>query len=419
METLDTLVRKAHREKRKARTARLSTVATACEEPTVVKSVRVNGPYKDRDKWRIYLIDESGRKNMLFSTLEEAQAMKAKLEAHARHLSERTVGQLVDEYHQYRLETRTVAPKTAEDMVRHLRDFLPLDLPILSLTPERAQRCYLAYAHRPNRKTGKPISVATHHWVLLIAKCWAKWLVKTEAVALNPFAQVEPIGKVRKGKVQLTRDEAQHLSAHLVRRFQVGDFAAVGVLLMLHLGLRQGEVSARMVRDLDMQGQVLIIPYGKTASARRRLRVPIWLQPLLRKVTKGKEPDALLFGRNEKPRRVQYWWRKVGEYCDAAGVPRVCPHSLRGLHATLAIEEGNSGEAVARALGHTSFTMTAKHYASGDSVENARLHRVADALMPAPEMLADLLARMDPDARASLLRRLPSDGHSPSHDTQD
>ena len=405
METLDTLVRKAHREKRKARTARLSTVATACEEPTVVKSVRVNGPYKDRDKWRIYLIDESGRKNMLFSTPEEAQAMKAKLEAHARHLTERTVGQLVDEYHHYRLETRTVAPKTAEDIVRHLRDFLPLDLPILSLTPERAQRCYLTYAHRPNRRTGKPISAATHHWVLLLAKCFTKWLVKSGVLAINPFAQVEPIGKVSAGKVQLTRDEAQQLSAHLVRRYQAGDLAAVGVLMMLHLGLRQGEVSARVARDVDTSGQVLIIPYGKTAQARRRLRVPSWLQPLLRKVADGKAPDDLLFGTEGRRRKIQYWWRKVGEYCDAAGVPRVCPHSLRGLHATLAIEEGNSGEAVARALGHTSFTMTAKHYASTDSVENARVHRAASALMPSAEMLAELLSQMTPEARAELFRR--------------
>ncbi len=57
----------------------------------------------------------------------------------------------------------------------------------------------------------------------------------------------------------------------------------------------------------------------------------------------------------------------------AFAVPRVCPHSRRGLHATLASEDGTSGEAVARALGHTSFDITAKHYAQADSVENARL----------------------------------------------
>lgn len=371
----------------------------------MAKSVRVNGPYKDRDKWRIYLIDGSGRKNLIFPTIEEARAMKAKLEAHAWKLTERTVGQLIDEYHDHRIKARAVTPKTAELMARHLRDLLPVDLPVLALTAERAQRCYLEYAERPNRRTGKPLSAATHHWVLLLAKCFAKWLLKSGEIATNPFAHVEPIGKVKKGKAQLTRDEAQRLSVHLVRRFQEGDLSAVGVLMMLHLGLRQGEVSARIVRDVDTQGQVLIIPHGKTASARRRLRVPLWLQPLIQKLVEGKEPGELLFSSDGKRRQIQYWWRKVGEYCAAAGVPRVCPHSLRGLHATLAIEEGTSGEAVARALGHTSFTMTAKHYASPDSVENAKLHRASEALAPSPEIIAELLAQMTPEARAELFRR--------------
>src|SRR5262249_23133481 len=61
---------------------------------------------------------------------------------------------------------------------------------------------------------------------------------------------------------------------------------------------------------------------------------------------------------------------------------RICPHSLRGLHATLAIEEGATGDVVARALGHTNFSITAKHYASADSVINARLARASQALAP-------------------------------------
>ena len=43
---------------------------------------------------------------------------------------------------------------------------------------------------------------------------------------------------------------------------------------MLQLGLRQGEVSARIVRDVDGNGRILHIPFGKTDSSRRRLKVP-------------------------------------------------------------------------------------------------------------------------------------------------
>ena len=49
---------------------------------------------------------------------------------------------------------------------------------------------------------------------------------------------------------------------------------ALALLLMLHLGLRQGEVGARVARDVDAQGRILWIPEGKTENAARRLKVP-------------------------------------------------------------------------------------------------------------------------------------------------
>jgi integrase len=412
MNALSTLVTKAKREKRKAKTARLSSVAAACDDGNVGKPIRVNGPYRDRDRWRIYLIDDSGRKSMLFDSREEAESTKSKLVERATALVERTIGESLDDYRDYRIKVRGVLPKTAEDHCRHLRGLLPIDLPIAALTAEKAHRLYLAYAERPNCYTGKPISVATHQWVLLIGKCWGRWLVKSGVSTVNPFAAVEPIGKPNAGKTQLTRDEAQRLSLVAVEKARSGDDAAIGVLLMLHLGLRQGEVGARVARDVDTDGKVLIIPFGKTLTSRRRLKVPDWLRPYVLSLTLGKEPTELLFSADGRaPRRRQYWWNKVRELCRSAGVPAVCPHSLRGLHATLAIEEGASGDAVAQALGHTSFEMTAKHYASGDSVANARLAKAAETLAP-PELpisrdrVGSLLSQLSEEERADLRRRL-------------
>jgi len=395
MNALATLVGKAKQERRKAKHARLSSVSEACDDSNMGKPVRVNGPYHENGKWRIYLIDGSGRKSFLFNSRPEAESMRAKLVAKAQVLIERTVGESLDDYRMYRIQVRGVLPATAEDHCRHLRTLLPLDWPLASLTAERAQYLYIEYTKRQNRYTGKPISVATHQWVLMIAKCWGRWLVKAGALPVNPFASVEPIGKPNVGKAQLTRDEAQRLSQVAVARAQAGDRAAVGVLLMLHMGLRQGEVAARIARDVDHEGQVLIIPFGKTATSRRRLKVPAWLQPYLYSLAMRKAPAELLFSLDGLKRHTrQYWWRKVHELCKAAGVPLVCPHSLRGLHATLAIEEGASGEAVARALGHTSFEMTAKHYASADSVANARLAKASQSLaLKAPEPPSDRVER--------------------------
>ena len=386
--------------------------ALASCQSSAAQTLRVVGPYHNRDKWRLVLIDGTGRQSKVFDSREEAEAIKSRLLAEHRAKHGKTIGDSLDEYAAYRVKFRGVKPSTAADHCRHLRNLLPLDWPIVSLTTDKARRLYLEYAARPNRRNGKPLSPNTHHWVLLIAKCWAKWCVKAGILSSSPFAGVEPIGKRNAGKAQHTIDEAQRFNTYLMERVSAGDRAALGVLLMLHLGLRKGEVSARVARDVDADGRILIIPFGKTDSARRRVKVPQWLQPVLRSLTKDLAPTDLLFPVAGRLAYPAYWWSRVRSYCEKAGVPKVCPHSLRGLHATLAIEEGATSDAVARALGHTSFTMTAKHYASADSVINARVARAGQFLAPKTDRENDeveiLLAGLSADQLETLRRRLAS-----------
>jgi integrase len=363
------------------------------------QSLSIFGPYPDRDKWRLVTVESGHRTAMVFKTLAEAEEVKAKLLSEMLAKKKKFIGESIDEYQTYRLTVRGVKPQSASDEIRQLRTFLPFDWPLASLTPGKAGRLYTEYANRPNKHNGKPLSPNTHQGVLLMAKTWAKWCVKAGLLLSNPFAQVEPIGKRKAGKLQHTLDEARRFNDYLLKQAAAGDRAAIGVLMLLHLGLRQGEVSARIVRDVDAEGQVLMIPFGKTQSSRRRVRVPAWLKPLLRSLVEGKAPTELLFSVQGHAPARGYWWLKVRVYCQRAGVPRVCPHSLRGLHATLAIEEGATSEAVARALGHTSFAMTAKHYASADSVVNARVARAAHLLAPAnaadlsnPDQIESILA---------------------------
>src|SRR5688572_30023602 len=103
MNVLATVVKTAKQEKRKAKQARFSSVAAACDDSNVSKPVRVNGPYPEAGKWRIYLIDGSGRKSFFFDSRAEAETMKAKLVAKAKALTERTIGESLDDYCEYRL----------------------------------------------------------------------------------------------------------------------------------------------------------------------------------------------------------------------------------------------------------------------------------------------------------------------------
>ena len=98
------------------------------------------------------------------------------------------------------------------------------------------------------------------------------------------------------------------------------------------------------------------------------------------RVAFGKAAGEVRFSADgHRLRPHQYGWRKVHDLCDADNVPRVYPHRL---HATLAVEEGASGEAVARALGHPRFDIPRAHYATPASVANARLENVGQFLAP-------------------------------------
>jgi integrase len=109
------------------------------------------------------------------------------------------------------------------------------------------------------------------------------------------------------------------------------------------------------------------------------------------------------FGRTGKLRHRQVFWRAVGDICHAAGIPRVCPHSLRGLWATLGVQSGAVLHAVAASLGHGSFSMTERHYAQPEAVSGAKTARMVEMLSLSSEG-----ASTEPEQTAEqLLRSLP------------
>lgn len=203
------------------------------------------------------------------------------------------------------------------------------------------------------------------------------WAVRTGYIAHNPFKEVQPIGRVSAGKPQLRIEEARLFVDEALRRFdQRGDALALGGTVALLMGLRASEVLRRCARDVDRGGEILWLDTGKTRNARRFLDMPVVLQPRLLKLASQRRPDELLFGtsRTGKPRVHQILWQTVHRICDAAGVPRVCPHILRDLWATLGVQAGAVSHAVAASLGHGSFSMTEKLNAQPEAVRGQKRH---------------------------------------------
>ena len=74
---------------------------------------------------------------------------------------------------------------------------------------------------------------------------------------MNPWQKVRRVGKANVGKPQLRIDEARKLEAVAIRRAQNGDVPALGVLLMLYLGLRQGRLQRGWLGTLTMGKRAL------------------------------------------------------------------------------------------------------------------------------------------------------------------
>lgn len=343
------------------------------------KPARVLGPYRNADKWRLVLLDGASRKALVAETYEAALALRAELQGALKQGPVRSVSGALAEYLDG-LGARGVARDTIDKVQRMLRSFLPLEEPLAAIDPERALGMYVAETKRL-KSDGEPIANDSHHLLLRRVKHFYGWAVSARYIQSNPFAGVRPIGRPRRGKPQLRIDEARRFVSASLEKARALDVGATAALLQIFLGLRPTEAMIRVVRDLDDGGRVLWIPFGKTEGARRRLQVPETLREVLLMHASGKAKDAPLLGPKGEPLHTRDALRyRLKQLCEQLGLPRVCPHSLRGLNATLALEAGATSHDVAAALGHASFTTTARHYADLSSVANAGLRRVADLL---------------------------------------
>jgi integrase len=148
------------------------------------------------------------------------------------------------------------------------------------------------------------------------------------------------------------------------------------------LDMRAGEIVSRQVRDLDDDGHV-IWTKSKTEAGRRRLRIHYApLSAYLKRLAQGRKSEAWLFpARSASGHRYRDWVREwVQRICRETGVMIVSAHSMRGLHSSLATEEGETSAAIAKALGHGNPRVTEQSYIRPESLRGARQARVLRAI---------------------------------------
>ena len=331
---------------------------------------RIHGPYPHHDKWLIKIVDRATRKvtNRIFETREEAEATIQSLKRQQRQQAGISVGDALDVYQQWLAEVGHKGegnkPRTVETTMQRLRRFFAAaaKIAVNALTPASAGKLY-------EELTG---AVDSRRNILAEAKTFLRWCLTKGWTKTNALENVQGLGRRRRGKPQLTTDEARKF---LARALELGveDDGAIAAAMALLMGMRASEIVERTVRNLDDEGRLLWITDAKTQAGVRRLEVPPELQGHLQRLARGRGPTDRLF----RSGTTRHWvLRSVQRICKAAGVPTVPAHGLRGTHATLAVDAGATSHLVAAALGHESFATTARHYARTEAIEGAQQERV-------------------------------------------
>lgn len=337
------------------------------------RRARVNGPYRHRQRWRVFVILADGRRNARsFATEEEAQKLVKEL--HAKLAGDATVSDAIKGYLTW-VRSRGVREVTVRNSERFLDRFFggKTGYPVRRLTPSKAASLYDAMLTRRHYR-GSGYAAATHRAALTEAKRFGAWCVKQGYLRLSPFASVEPVGRRKAGKKKLSSDEARRLLDYCLSAYANGNQHALIPLLCLGLALRASEVCRLDARHVTDGGRALWIEETKTAAGERTLEVPGPIAVCLAHQARGRVGQLIP---GATPASV---YHHVTRMCVRAGVTKVCPHGLRGTHATLAAGRGATSALLMEALGHTSIAVTRRHYVTAGTMDSARAGDVMRAL---------------------------------------
>ena len=242
-----------------------------------------------------------------------------------------------------------------------------IDQSITAITLAKAKKIWSRYIETPTR-TGNPPSVATQRGSLSRVNGLYTFAIKRKLVARNPFADVEILGRVNKGKPQLTIDELRKL---LTACFAERSRESLCVAMIALMGLRGHEATQIRRRDVDDGDTVLWVAKNqrKNESSVRRLIIP---EDLRSWIAESFDGDGRLF-----PRREKSWPRRhTHRLCRKAGVPPVCAQGLRATFSTIATGAGVDLSAVQAMLGHrTGSAVTAAHYVQQGALESQDIER--------------------------------------------
>lgn len=272
-----------------------------------------------------------------------------------------------------RMRVEGFSPRTIGSYRSHLGFFLAyLDREtdvedVTAITPE-VLHGYQTWLYGYTDEEGRGLAISTQAARLSVVRAFFRWLVKTDVLLYDPAGSLElPKRKGILPRSVLTRKEVERMlaAADVTTTLGLRDRAMLEVLYST--GIRNAELRALTVYDLDLDRGLVRINEGKNAKDRV---VPLgevacrWLREYLdearpKLLARDAGAQAVFLSKNGRPLLPLGVIDRIRRLAKAAGIERpVTPHSMRHTFATHMLRGRADIRHIQAMLGHASVATT-------------------------------------------------------------
>ena len=273
-----------------------------------------------------------------------------------------------------RMRVEGFSPRTVGSYRSHLGFFLTyLDREtdieeITAVTPE-VLHGYQTWLYGYTNDEGRGLAIATQAARLSVVRAFFRWLVKTDVLLYDPAGSLElPKRKGILPRSVLTKKEVTRLLAAADTTTPLGLRDRAMLEVLYSTGIRNAELRAVQLYDLDLERGLLRINEGKNAKDRV---VPLgevactWLREYLDEARPkllaqdGTAEQTVFVSKSGRPLLPLGVIDRIRRLAKAAGIERpVTPHSMRHTFATHMLRGRADIRHIQAMLGHASVATT-------------------------------------------------------------
>jgi integrase len=276
------------------------------------------------------------------------------------------------------------SPSTAESYIYHVENYiLPKfgKVKMQDLSTINIQKWFNDMAKK-SPLSNKPLHPKTIRNIYMNFNAALKKAVILEILTKNPAEHIE-LPRCKKYVAEVLNSEELSKLIEAVK----GSELEVGVMILVCLGLRRGELLGLTFDDIDFDTNMVNIKNNvvqlkgrtitkdpKTQSGLREIEAPDVLMELLRKEKDSYMQRKLEYGKSftdsrlvitqadGSPLRPDWYSEKFKRFLKAKGLKRIRLHDLRHSNATFMLKLGVNVKAMQKRLGHSTFSTTMDIY---------------------------------------------------------